>query len=49
MRVTICKPVTHQIILGGDLLSQARAGTAIKIRSNSETPSTRLEDLVLTI
>ena len=47
--VTVCKARTHKILLGGDQLSQARARTALRVKSNGETPSARLEGFILTV
>ncbi len=46
---TITKAVTHEILLGGDQLSQARARTAMKVKANGDTPSSRLEGFMLTV
>ena len=46
---TVYKEVTHRVMLGGDQLSQARARGALKIKSNSVNPSTRLQGFILTI
>ena len=46
---TVYKAITHEILLGGDQLSQARARAAIKIKANGETPSSRLEGFIPTV
>lgn len=43
------KAKVHNIMLGGDQLTKARAVSAIKIKCNGETPSTRLEGFIPTL
>ncbi len=47
--ITVYKAAVHEILLGGDQLSQARARTALKVKSNGESPKSRLEGFVLTV
>ena len=47
--VSLCRAKTQRILLGGDQLSQARARASIKIKANSESPSTRLEGFLPTV
>ena len=45
-RVIEHKAKVHKVILGGDQLTKARAVSAIKIKSNGERPSSRLEGFI---
>ena len=47
--VMVCKAKTHSIMLGGDQLSVVKTRSALKIRSNSETPSFGLEGFIPSI
>ena len=47
--VTVQKAKMHKVMLGGDQLSKVRAVSAIRVKSNGETPSTRLEGFLPTV
>lgn len=44
--VTIIKEKLHQILVGGDQMTAARARSAKKAKSNGMTPSKRLEGII---
>ena len=43
------KAKIHKIVFGGDQLTKVRTVSAIKIKSNGETPSARLEGFKPTV
>ena len=47
--VLIHKAKTHTVMLGGDQLSVVRTRSALKVKSNAETPSKRLEGIIPTV
>lgn len=47
--VIVHKAKVHPIVFGGDQLTKVRAVSAIKIKSNGENPSTRLEGFIPTV
>lgn len=44
--VRVCREAMHQILVGGDQMTAARARSAKKAQANGEKPSCRLEGLI---